>query len=63
MRVVCVKGCKLEVWDGSGDTSRVYEGEDLELSYHEFDGSLGLKRDGVELFCGSGDKANFKEMV
>ena len=60
MTFQCINDCELEVWDGSGKKVAVSKGESLEMSYHEFDGSIGLKKDGVELFCGVKDKVNFE---
>ena len=64
MKMRCIKGCVLEVWDGSGDKVRVFEGEELVMSYHEYDGSIGLTmNDGKELFCGRGEVERFEEVA
>lgn len=60
----CIQDCKLDIWDGSGETVAVSRGDILELSYHEFDGSIGLlPKEGRELFCASGDVRKFEEVV
>ena len=57
----CKKDIELSVWDGSNDVVPIKGGEELIISYHECDGSLGLAKGDVEFCCSYQDRKCFKE--
>lgn len=58
---ICKKDLSLEVWDGSDDKAFFEKGDELTITYHEQDGSLGLTKDGIEYFCSRTDRKLFEE--
>lgn len=58
----CVAEISLSVWDGSNTFIVVKPGEVLDITYHEYDGSLGLTNsDGIEFCVSSKERASFLE--
>jgi len=57
----CLAPVSLNVWDGSNDTVQINLGDVLDISYHEYDGTLGLMKDGVELICDNRERRFFQE--
>jgi len=59
----CVKDCELSIWDGRRQKMAVKAGEELPVTYHEFNGCLGLIKDGHELHCSPDEREAWFEEV
>jgi len=57
---ICKKPISLDIW-GCYDPVAIELGEILQITYHEFDGTLGLTKDGVELICSRNEREHFEE--
>ena len=58
---ICKKDISLSVWDGSNDMVSFKVGDEVIISYHEQDGSLGLTKDSVEVCCRHAERKYFEE--
>jgi len=58
---ICKEEISMYVWDGSNDMVSFKVGDELVITYHEQDGSLGLTKDGVEVCCRSVERKCFEE--
>ncbi len=47
----CVKEISLSIWDGSGDTIVILPDEVLDITYREYNGTVGLTNAGGTEFC------------
>jgi hypothetical protein len=50
-KAIAKKDIELSIWDGSGDTIQFHAGDVFVISYHEYDGSLGLTSPAGVEFC------------
>lgn len=59
--VIAKEDVKMSIWDGSMDLLDVKKGDKLDITYTEFDGSLGFTINNVELCCSYKERKSFEE--
>lgn len=59
----CIKGCELDIWNGSREKIAISAGEELKMTYHEYNGCIGLGKDGNELHCSPKEREQYFERV
>ena len=62
--VKCLEDVSLPIWDGGDNMLSIKKGEKLYVTYHEFDGSLGLTPCGstIEVLCMPSEVKKFEHV-
>ena len=61
-KATCKTPITLEVWGSvPAEVISLVKGDVLDITYHEFDGTLGLTKDGEEYICSRSDRDHFDE--
>ena len=58
--VICKEDISLDEW-GTYDGVLIKKGDRLDITYHEYNGVIGLTKDKVELHCAHSERKNFEE--